>query len=70
MILNMIATTVIIRLGRVEDNRKVNMKLSNDKLIKRGIQMLIEKTGIKNSTEAKKLLLKYGSVKKAVENYP
>ncbi len=69
MILNMISTTVMIRLGKVEDNNMVNMQLSNDKLIKRGIHMVMEQTGIANKNKAKALLIKFGSVKKAVEKF-
>jgi N-acetylmuramic acid 6-phosphate etherase len=69
MVLNMISTTVMIQIGRVEDNRMVNMQLTNKKLLNRGIEMLMEKSGIKNEATAKQLLLKYGSVKKAIDNY-
>ena len=68
MVLNMISTTAMIQLGRVEDNKMVNMQLTNKKIINRGIRMLMEKSGIQDETAAKKLLLKYGSVKKAIEN--
>lgn len=70
MVLNMISTTIMIQLGRVEDNKMVHMQLSNDKLVKRGVQMVMERTGIVDKTLAKALLLKHGSVKKAVEKYP
>jgi N-acetylmuramic acid 6-phosphate etherase len=69
MVLNMISTTAMIQLGRVEDNKMVNMQLTNSKIINRGIHMLMEKTGIKDVDSAKDLLLKYKSVKKAVEHY-
>lgn len=69
MILNMISTTAMIQLGRVEDNKMVNMQLTNSKIINRGIRMLMEKTGIKDVDSAKDLLLKYKSVKNAVEHY-
>ncbi len=65
----MISTTVMIQLGRVEDNKMVHMQLSNDKLVKRGIQMVMEKTGIVDKSKAKALLIKSGSVKKAVEKF-
>jgi N-acetylmuramic acid 6-phosphate etherase len=68
LILNMISTSIMIQLGRVEDNKMVNMQLSNEKLVDRGTKMVMEKAGISNYNEAKELLLKYGSVKKAVEN--
>ena len=69
LVLNMISTTAMIQIGRVEDNKMVNMQLSNDKLINRGIEMFMEKSGIADKVAAKELLLKYGSVKKAIENY-
>ncbi|HRX93235.1 MAG TPA: N-acetylmuramic acid 6-phosphate etherase [Chitinophagaceae bacterium] len=68
LVLNMISTTVMIKLGRVEDNRMVNMQLTNDKLIDRGVKMLMEKTGIADYESAKELLLKHGSVKKAADS--
>ena len=46
LVLNMISTTVMIQIGRVEDNKMVNMQLTNSKLIDRGTKMLMEKTGI------------------------
>lgn len=69
MILNMISTTAMIQMGRVEDNKMVNMKLTNKKIVKRGTRMLMERTGIKDEAAAEALLLKYNSVKKAIENY-
>lgn len=69
LVLNMISTTAMIQIGRVEDNKMVNMQLTNEKLINRGTQMLMEKSSITDATLAKQLLLKYGSVKKASENY-
>ncbi len=68
MILNMISTTAMIQIGRVEDNKMVNMQLTNQKIVNRGTEMVMEKSGITNKALAKKLLLKYGSVKKAIEN--
>jgi N-acetylmuramic acid 6-phosphate etherase len=68
LILNMISTAIMIQLGRVEDNKMVHMQLSNEKLVDRGTKMVMEKAGISNYEEAKKLLLRFGSVKKAVES--
>jgi N-acetylmuramic acid 6-phosphate etherase len=65
MVLNMISTTVMIQLGRVEDNRMVNMQLNNEKLIDRGIRMLMQQSDLTDYAKAKDILLKYGSVKKA-----
>jgi N-acetylmuramic acid 6-phosphate etherase len=65
MALNMISTTVMIQLGRVEDNSMVNMQLNNEKLIDRGIKMLMQQVNITDYAKAKKILLEHGSVKKA-----
>jgi N-acetylmuramic acid 6-phosphate etherase len=68
LVLNMISTTVMIQLGRVEDNKMVNMQLTNEKLVDRGTRMVMERTGMKDYNRAKEILLQFGSVKKAVEN--
>jgi len=68
LVLNMISTSVMIQLGRVEDNKMVNMQLTNEKLIDRGTKMIMDKLGLADYEKAKELLLQYGSVKKAVEN--
>jgi N-acetylmuramic acid 6-phosphate etherase len=68
LVLNMISTSVMILIGRVEDNRMVNMQLTNAKLIERGTRMVMAETGILDYESAKQLLIKYGSVKKAVES--
>jgi N-acetylmuramic acid 6-phosphate etherase len=68
LVLNMISTSVMIQIGRVEDNKMVNMQLTNNKLIDRGTKMVMEKTGIGDYDKAKELLLKSGSVKKAVDS--
>jgi N-acetylmuramic acid 6-phosphate etherase len=65
MVLNMISTATMIKLGRIKGNRMVNMQLSNAKLVDRGTKMVAEELGI-DSKQAKNLLLLYGSVKKAV----
>jgi N-acetylmuramic acid 6-phosphate etherase len=67
LILNMISTSAMILLGRVEDNKMVHMQLTNEKLTDRGVRMLMDKLNQSDYEKAKKLLLKYGSVKKAVE---
>jgi N-acetylmuramic acid 6-phosphate etherase len=67
LVLNMISTSVMIRIGRVEDTRMVNMQLTNSKLIDRGTRMLMNQSGIRDYETAKALLLKYGSVKRAAE---
>jgi N-acetylmuramic acid 6-phosphate etherase len=67
LVLNMISTSVMIQLGRVEDNKMVNMQLTNEKLVDRGVKMLMERLKMDDYKKAKELLLKYGSVKKASE---
>lgn len=69
LVLNMISTAVMIQLGRVEDNKMVNMQLTNEKLVDRGTKMIMEKIGLLDYEKAKTLLLKHGSVKKAVESW-
>jgi N-acetylmuramic acid 6-phosphate etherase len=69
LILNMISTTVMIQLGRVEDNKMVNMQLTNEKLIDRGTKMIMDKLQVLGYEEAKDLLMQCGSVKKAVDHY-
>ncbi|MEE4178143.1 MAG: N-acetylmuramic acid 6-phosphate etherase [Bacteroides sp.] len=66
MILNMITTTIMIKLGRVKGNKMVNMQLTNQKLVQRGTRMLMEELGLETE-EAKALLLKHGSVKDALD---
>ena len=68
MVLNMISTTLMIQLGRVEDNSMVNMQLNNEKLIDRGVKMLMQQANITDYSTAKDLLVKQGSVKKAVQS--
>ena len=66
MIFDMISTTVMIRLGRVEGNSMVNVRLTNDKVLDRSVQMLMEKMGLTDYDYSKSLILKYGNVKKAM----
>jgi N-acetylmuramic acid 6-phosphate etherase len=68
LVLNMISTSVMIQLGRVEDNKMVNMQLTNEKLVDRGTKMVMERTGMNDYNKAKELLLKFGSVKKAADS--
>jgi len=67
LVLNMLSTSVMIKLGRVEDNRMVNMQLTNEKLVDRGIKMIMEALPTSDYEKAKQLLLANGSVKKALE---
>ncbi|SMC91849.1 N-acetylmuramic acid 6-phosphate etherase [Pedobacter nyackensis] len=66
LILNMISTAVMIRIGLIQDNKMVNMQISNKKLIDRGTKMLMEKAGIIDYDKAKAILLEYGSVSQAL----
>ncbi len=66
MVLNMITTVTMIKLGRVKGNVMVNMQLSNSKLINRGAFIIMNELGI-DFENAKNILLKYGSVQKALE---
>ncbi len=68
LVLNMISTSIMIRLGRVLDNKMVDMKLSNVKLVDRGAKMLVQNLGLPYD-EARDLLLKHGSVRKAMEAF-
>ena len=68
LVLNMITTTTMIKLGRVKGNRMINMQLTNKKLIDRGTRMIMDETGLKYD-EAQNLLLLHGSVKKATDAY-
>ena len=65
LVLNLISTTVMIKLGRVLGNRMVDMQLTNNKLIRRGTHMLMSALKI-GKPEAERILLKYGSVRKAL----
>ncbi|MEE1946952.1 N-acetylmuramic acid 6-phosphate etherase [Pedobacter sp. KR3-3] len=66
LVLNMLSTTVMIRLGRVKGNKMVDMQLTNHKLVDRGTQMVMDELHIDHD-QAADLLSKYGSVRKAVE---
>ena len=67
LVLNMISTSLMIKLGRVKGNKMVDMQLSNNKLVNRGEKMIMETLQI-NKDEAKRLLEKYGSVRKAIQS--
>ena len=68
LVLNMLTTAVMIQLGRVQGNKMVDMQLTNHKLVDRGTHMVMNYTGL-NEHAAAELLIKYGSVRKAVENF-
>ena len=69
LILNMISTSVMIKMGHVRGNKMVDMQLSNKKLVDRGTRMIMAEAKIEDYELAKSLLLKYGSVRKAVDSY-
>ena len=68
LILNMITTSTMIKLGRVKGNKMVDMQLTNAKLVDRGSRMISEELGLELE-ESKRLLLLHGSVRKAIDNY-
>ena len=68
LVLNMLSTSVMIQLGRVKGNKMVDMQLSNHKLVDRGTHMVMNYTGLPEQA-ASELLLKHGSVRKAVEEF-
>ena len=68
LVLNMISTSVMIRLGRVQGNKMVDMQLSNTKLVDRGTRMIMEALQI-GIDDARELLEKYGSVRAAINHY-
>ena len=68
LILNMISTSVMIQLGRVKGNKMVDMQLSNNKLIDRGTNMLMNELNI-SYDKASELLTKFGSVRKVLNQY-
>lgn len=69
LILNMITTATMVRLGKVKGNKMVDMQLSNDKLVDRGVRMVMSELQDIDYEKAKALMLKHGSVRKAVDAY-
>lgn len=67
LILNMISTALMIKLGHVKGNRMVDMQLSNNKLVDRGAKMIMEALNVDYS-KAEDLLKQYGSVRKAIDS--
>ncbi len=67
LVLNMLSTTVMIKLGRVKGNKMVDMQLTNHKLVDRGTQMVMDELNI-DYKKAEDLLIRHGSVRKAVES--
>lgn len=68
LILNMISTSLMIKMGRVKGNRMVDMQLSNNKLVDRGTKMVASELQIEY-TKAEELLKQHGSVRKAIDAY-
>lgn len=66
MILNMISTAVMIKMGKVKDNKMIDMQLLSNKLIERGTKIIMEILSL-NHDDAKALLLEKGSVRKAID---
>ena len=68
LVLNMISTTSMIQLGKVKGNKMVDMQLSNDKVVDRGVKIIMSEIPV-DYTKGSELLSQFGSVRKAVENY-
>ena len=68
LVLNMISTSVMVKLGRVRGNKMVDMQLTNEKLVKRGTQMVANELKV-DLELAERLLLKYQSVRSAIDQY-
>jgi N-acetylmuramic acid 6-phosphate etherase len=68
LILNMITTSTMIKLGRVKGNKMVDMQLTNAKLVERGSRMITEELGLEME-ESKRLLLLHGSVRNVLDNF-
>lgn len=68
LVLNMISTSIMIKLGRVKGNRMVDMQLSNNKLVDRGTKMIMDELSV-SYDEANQLLKKFGNVRGAIEGY-
>ncbi|WP_242087373.1 N-acetylmuramic acid 6-phosphate etherase [Aestuariivivens sediminis] len=68
LVLNMITTTTMIQLGHIKGNKMVDMQLSNNKLVDRGVKMLMMELHVSEQS-AQKLLDQYGSVRSAIKNY-
>ena len=68
LILNMISTSIMIKMGRVQGNQMVDMQLSNNKLVDRGTKIIMDKTGVNYNT-AQQLLKENGSVRAAIKKH-
>ena len=67
LVLNMLSTSIMVKLGRIKGNKMVHMQLTNQKLFDRGVQMIMDELKLSDNTKAAALLSEYGSVKKAIE---
>lgn len=68
LVLNMISTTTMIRLGRVKGNKMVDMQLTNNKLIDRGVRMIMDELGV-DQQKAEALLKEFGNVRRVIDSY-
>ncbi|MCR9251867.1 MAG: N-acetylmuramic acid 6-phosphate etherase [bacterium] len=68
LVLNMISTTVMIKLGRVKGNKMIDMQLSNNKLVDRGVRMIMDELGV-DENKAKELLNTHGNVRQVLSKY-
>ena len=68
LVLNMISTSVMVKLGRVRGNKMVDMQLNNNKLVDRGTRMIMQETGV-DENQAAALLKEHGSVRAAVDAF-
>jgi len=68
LVLNMITTSTMIQLGHIKGNKMVDMQLSNNKLVDRGVRMIMNELDI-TQEEAQELLNKYGNVRSAIKNF-
>ena len=66
--LNMLSTAIMIKLGKVKGNKMIDMQMTNEKLVARGEQMIMDELKI-DKARAKALLARYGSVRKAIESF-
>lgn len=69
MVLNMISTSIMIKLGRIKGNKMVNMQLTNQKLFDRGVKMIMDELKTIDAVKAAELLRAYGSVKKSIDAF-
>lgn len=68
LVLNMVTTATMIQLGHIKDNKMVDMQLSNNKLVNRGVAMIMKELHV-SEAKAKELLESYKSVRNAIQNY-